>query len=262
MKIATLVIAVATPWVAEARAQSIAQRVAAVRDGVVELRYASRPGLCGDGGRSFSFGGTMWMGEMTMRDGRMEQRVCVPGPVRALIQMEEGAVRDIRVLVGEPRVGEERETRDLGVVSAASAADYFLQLAERDGGRVSNRAITAAVLADSASVWRRLLAIAHDDASRSKQTRKEAMFWLGQFAAAKLEGRPEQLGSDGGDHRDDARSSAVFALSQLRNREGIEPLVQVARTSKEAHLRRTALFWLGDSGDPRAVALFGEILGR
>jgi HEAT repeat protein len=151
---------------------------------------------------------------------------------------------------------------DLGVVSAAAAADYFLQVAERSQGRASDRAITAAVLADSTSVWRRLLAIARDDASRPKQTRREAMFWLGQFAAAKLDGQPEEIGSEGDDDRDDARSSAVFALSQLRNKEGIEPLVQVARTSKEAHIRRKALFWLGDSGDPRAVELFGEILGR
>lgn len=38
-------------------AQSIAQRVAAVRQGDVELTYAGRPGVCGDGRGSLSIGG-------------------------------------------------------------------------------------------------------------------------------------------------------------------------------------------------------------
>jgi G3E family GTPase len=123
----------------------------------------------------------------------------------------------------------------------------------------------AAVLADSASVWRRLLAIARASDSPSRQSRRDALFWLGQFAAAKLDGHGEDIAAtqqNDHDDRDDARSTAVFALSQLKDRQGIDPLVQVARTTREPHLRRKALFWLADSGDPRAVALFAEILGR
>jgi HEAT repeat protein len=54
----------------------------------------------------------------------------------------------------------------------------------------------------------------------------------------------------------------VFALSQLRGHAGVEPLLQVARTNRDPAVRRKALFWLGESGDPRAIALFREILMR
>ena len=37
-------------------------------------------------------------------------------------------------------------------------------------------------------------------------------------------------------------------------------LIRVAKTSKDPKLRRTALFWLGQSEDPAAIRLFEEIL--
>jgi HEAT repeat protein len=40
----------------------------------------------------------------------------------------------------------------------------------------------------------------------------------------------------------------------------VEPLLQVARTNRDPFVRRKAIFWLGESGDPRAIALFREIL--
>jgi HEAT repeat protein len=115
-------------------------------------------------------------------------------------------------------------------------------------------------------VWRGLLAVARDSASRPHVTRNNAAFWLSRFAAAKLDGHGEDLAASedeaGDSDGSDARSSAVFALSQLRDHEGIPPLMEVARTNKDAHLRRQALFWLGQSGDPRGLALFEEILAR
>ena len=54
--------------------------------------------------------------------------------------------------------------------------------------------------------------------------------------------------------------AAVFALSQLRGHQGVEPLLTIARTHKDPQLRQKAIFWLGQSGDPRAALLFREIL--
>jgi hypothetical protein len=245
-----------------AQAQSIAQRVRAVRDGTLELHYTSRPGVCGNGLGSFSFGRSMHVGEGVTVRGNGWYDACVPGPVRVRLQTEQGAVRVVRLDVGPSRARDTmNDVTDLGAVPAAAAADYLLDLAA-SGSNSGARAITAAVLADSASVWRRLLAIARDSSARPRSTRHEAAFWLAQFSAAKLDGRGESfLGSDEDDDRDDPRSSAIFALSQLRNHEGIEPLLQIARTNHDARLRRKALFWLGESADPRAIALFGEIMG-
>ena len=56
------------------------------------------------------------------------------------------------------------------------------------------------------------------------------------------------------------REHAVFALSQLRHDEGVPILIRVARTNRDPSIRRKALFWLGQSDDPRALGLFEEIL--
>jgi hypothetical protein len=247
---------------ARAQAPSLAQRVRAVRDGMIELRYAARPGVCGNGFGSFSIGRSMHIGDGVSVGGSGWYDSCVPGPVRVRLQAEQGAVRVVRFDVGPSRSRDAAsDVTDLGVVPAAAAAEYLLDLAASGSGSGA-RAITAAALADSASVWRRLLAIARDSSARSRSTRHEAAFWLAQFSAAKLDGRGESFViPDGDDDRDDPRSSAIFALSQLRNREGIEPLLQIARTNHDARLRRKALFWLGESVDPRAIALFGEIMG-
>jgi hypothetical protein len=246
---------------ASAGAQSIAQRVRAAGTGMVELRYATRPGVCGDGRSSFSIGERFNIGQWRsdMGDSRTW---CQPGPARVRLRIDRGTITDARVAVG-PAVRHDEQTTDLGAVSSAEAASFFLSLADSAVTEVSRHAITAAVIADSASVWRRLLAIASDSADRARSTRHEALFWVGQFAAAKLSGHGEDLAAaadeDRGD-RDDARSAAVFALSQLRGHVGVEPLLEIARSNKDPDVRRRAIFWLGESGDPRAIALFESIL--
>lgn len=245
-----------------AAAQSLAQRVAGVREGDVELHYAARAGACGDGRYVISLGRSMRFAQGGSRDSEYGM-TCLPGPVRVRLHVTDGSVSDVRTFVGPLRSTTTAPTTDLGAVPAREAAEYFLQLAATASSRTSDRAILPAVLADSASVWRALLRVAGDSGTRSRGTRTNAAFWLSRFASVKLEGHGEDLAGDEADEdpeRDDARSSAVFALSQLRDREGIPPLVQVARTNKNAHLRRQALFWLGQSGDARALALFEEIL--
>jgi hypothetical protein len=39
-------------------------------------------------------------------------------------------------------------------------------------------------------------------------------------------------------------------------------LIQVARNNRNAAVRKQAMFWLGQSQDPRAVKFFEEILLR
>jgi hypothetical protein len=237
-------------------AQGLAQRVRAAGSGIVQVRYASRPGTCGDGRRYFSLGRRTFFGEWT-GDGRAS---CVPGPARVRMRVERGTVTDVRATVG-PEVSYEERATDLGEVRSVEAASFFLSLADSASTRVTHGAITAAVLADSASVWQRLLAIASDTSRVARSTQRAALFWVGRFAAAKVTGHDEDLAAiEESDDRDDSRDAAVFALSQLRGKEGVEPLLRIARTHKDPQLRQKAIFWLGQSGDPRAVALFREIL--
>ena len=256
---AALVAARAAP---QAGAQSVAERVARVRDGTVRMSYAARPDVCGDGHGSVSFGGgrRMIRGTNIGTDGSREWEPddCEPGPARASLRVVGGAVTRVRVYVGGRwRAGLDSVT-DLGTVSAPAAADYFLSLAERAPGDAGDDAIFAATLADSAAVWPRLLRIARRDDLPSR-TRKQAVFWLGQAAGDSVAATLEPLAVDDAVDRE-VREQAVFALSQRPRDEGVPALLRIARTNRDPEIRRKALFWLGQSGDPRALSLFEELL--
>ncbi|HEX4602271.1 MAG TPA: HEAT repeat domain-containing protein, partial [Gemmatimonadales bacterium] len=60
----------------------------------------------------------------------------------------------------------------------------------------------------------------------------------------------------------DVKEQAVFALSQRPREEGVPALIRVARANPDREVRRKALFWLGQSNDPRALALFEELLTK
>src|SRR5690606_19075204 len=89
--------------------------------------------------------------------------------------------------------------------------------------------------------------------------RKAAVFWLAQAAGDKA---TEGLSSIVGDDSDEleVRKQAVFALSQIRSDQTIDALIIIARTNREPEIRKNAMFWLGQSGSPRAIAFFEKIL--
>jgi HEAT repeat protein len=67
---------------------------------------------------------------------------------------------------------------------------------------------------------------------------------------------------DDGDVDREVKEQAVFALSQQPHAEGVPALIRIARTHRDREVRRKALFWLGQSDDPRALALFEELLTK
>jgi hypothetical protein len=237
-------------------AQSLADRVASVRNDIVMFRFTARPGVCGDGEHFIRTGRNSYHGSFS--SGR-PTAPCVFGPVQVRLTVNDGAVSRVQSWVGPMRA---REARDLGVVSAPEAARYLMTIAERGPPVASAKAILPAVLADSARVWPALLAIARDMDTRSRSTRQDAMFWLSRFASGAVAGHPDDPfdDDDDGDPDEDLKSHAVFVLSQLPHGQGIEGLLQVARSSPSPRVRSKALFWLGQSGDPRAIALFESVL--
>ena len=101
-----------------------------------------------------------------------------------------------------------------------------------------------------------LLALARTDAN--PRIRGEAIFWLGhkagQKVAAAITERIEQ------DPDTEVKKRAVFALSQMPKDEGVPLLINVARTHTNPAVRKQAMFWLGQSRDPRAAEFFAEVL--
>jgi hypothetical protein len=230
-------------------AQSLESRVFAKPDAVVRISYASRPGVCGRGNNIVSIDD----GD-DERDGWASD--CERGPVRVAITVSERSVTRISTRVGGrwlPKAG----VIDIGTVSAPAASQLMLAIARR-GGKAAEDAIMPATLADSVEVWPDLIRLARTPEA-STDVRKAAVFWVGQaVAAAATAGLVEVVGDEAVNR--DVRESAVFALSQRPNGEGVPALLATARTDKDGKIRRRAIFWLGQSEDPRALAYFEEVL--
>lgn len=241
-----------------AEAQSLASRVSRVTDGIVRFSYASRPDVCGNGENNINFGN----GHTMRRDSDDDDDfyTCEYGPARVSMTIRGGAVNRIRVAVGGG--GRSRnpsaEVTDLGLVGAREAAGYLLDLAQKARGSAGGEAVFALTLADSVTPWPDLIRLARNEDIR-QETRKSAVFWLGQAAG---DAATKDLAEIAEDERGDqeVRESAVFALSQLDNDQGVPILIRIAKTNKDPEIRRKAMFWLGQSDDPRALDLFEELL--
>lgn len=245
---------------AGARSQSIGDKIASARDGTVRLSYAVRDGICGDGEtfiRDRSKGENNYIGEWNGSRGWRE-RPCEEGPARVAITKLDGSVTRVKVYVGGDWSSDASNITDLGMVSAPVAAKALVALAGRE--RRASQAIFAAIIADSAVIWPDLLAVAKNPSAASSN-RKDAIFWLSQEAGDAATKGLSDLADDEDQDRD-VRDQAVFALSQLPSDKGVPILIRLARSNKDPKVRRKALFWLGQSDDPRALALFEEILTK
>jgi hypothetical protein len=245
---------------AGAEGQGIGDRIAAAEDGTVRLAFAVRDGICGDGEtyiRDRSRGENNYIGEWSGKSG-WRNRPCDPGPARVVITKLGGSVTRVRVYVGGDWHSDGTRITDLGTVSAPAAAKALVALAGKE--RRAGQAIFAAIIADSAVVWPDLLVIAKNTGAATAN-RKDAVFWLSQEAGdAATKGLAEL--ADDEDQDREVRDQAVFAISQLPADKGVPILIRLARSNKDPKVRRKALFWLGQSDDPRALALIEEILTK
>lgn len=229
--------------------QTLASRVAGIGDGRLRLTFAARHGVCGNGGRNITI--------VSDDEDQEVESDCTPGPVRVSLRVHGGRVAEAHTYVGGRWRAPSGPATDLGTVSAPEAAAGLLALAERADADAEDL-ITAATLADSAVVWPTLLRMARRT-DLSLETRRHAVFWLSQAAGAAATRGLDSLTNDERGNLE-VRKQAVFALSQRPPDEGVPALIRVARTSPSGELRKTALFWLGQSEDPRALAVFEEIL--
>lgn len=232
-------------------AQSLVERVRQAPDGTVRLSFAAREGVCGSGPNSIT---------ITDGDGDSEwEQNCERGPVLVSLRMRGGRIAGAETHVGGRWRAGAGPVTELGVVPAREAADALFALAvqarDEDGGEL----ITAATLADSAVVWPQLLRIARDT-RLGEETRRQSVFWLGQAAGEAAARGLDSIVERGRSDDIEIRKHAVFALSQRPAEEGVPALIRVARTNRYAELRKAALFWLGQSEDPRAISLFEELL--
>jgi len=104
-----------------------------------------------------------------------------------------------------------------------------------------------------------LIRVAESDSDR--ELRKQALFWIGQKAGQRS---LEVLGNviDKSDDDTEVQKQAVFALSQRPKDEAVPLLIKIARTHPKPAVRKQAMFWLGQTGDERALEFFKEVLSK
>ena len=193
---------------------------------------------------------------------------CVPGPVRVAVSVNGGRVTRVRTSVGDSFQRTTDRVTDLGMVSPIEAASYFFSLVPRlEGmGGEKSRILLPAVLANAGDVIPQLTALARDEA-RVSDTRRQAIHWLGLLGDARV--IPTLVAfarAGGGEDSDGAKRGkkglgdvAMVALTSLDDGIGVPALIDLAGDASVA-TRRSAVFWLGQTGDPRAFAKLHNVI--
>lgn len=240
--------------ISPASGQSLAQRVASI-EGTVQVIYASRAGVCGDGrttignllGRSTYY----TSGATTDDRGNWPRRECVAGPARVAATVIGGEVTRLRAFVGPIPPSDFRTIN----ASAAEVRDWLAGVIAGGSSGVASDAMLPLILADGGNPWPALLRVARDE-TRPLGVRRAALGWLSTGVAEHL-----GLTDDGSDSDDDEmRKQAVFVLSQRPKNESVPELIELARSAKRPAARRMAIFWLGQSGDMRAADVYADLL--
>jgi HEAT repeat protein len=187
-----------------------------------------------------------------------------------------GEVTRLRTQVGGDWPQTDGRVTDVGVVPPTDASAYFLSLVprlERSVEKEMDRLLLPAVLADDPAVVTSLVSLARD-ARRTDRTRRSAVQWMGLLGDERVVPALVSFARQGGtvrgegdpgdtDHEESGgkglAQSAVSALSFLEDGAGVPALIDLARTGSSG-TRHTAVFWLGQSGDPRALRVLHEVI--
>ena len=94
------------------------------------------------------------------------------------------------------------------------------------------------------------------DPNESEDVRQQAIFFAGEA------GVPTRDLVRIYDEIDDAdfRQHLIFVLAEREDDEAIDKIVDIARNDPDPDVRRQAVFWLSETGDPRAEEILMEIL--
>jgi HEAT repeat protein len=118
-----------------------------------------------------------------------------------------------------------------------------------------NKVLFSISQAGGAENMRWLLGVARDK-TQPMELRKQALFWAGQgdVPIADL----ASLYSSITDR--EMREQVIFVYSQRDDSAAADRLLEIARRDPDPELRKKALFWLGQSSDPRAAKALQDII--
>jgi HEAT repeat protein len=251
---------------------TLPERVGRAADGVVHVQFAARAGTCGDGKDLIGYRRALFA-ESFQSIGKWDAPNCQPGPVRAALYVSGGKVTRVKTYVSGnwPRTGE--RVTDIGAVPPGEAATYFFGLIPQiERSENTGRLLLPAALADDPLAVQRLISVSRDE-SRMQNTRRQAIQWIGLLGDARVVPVLVAFARGGGattvgediDEDDEARgkkglaTTAMAALSSLDNGAGVPALIELAHNGSSG-TRSSAVFWLGQSGDPRARAALRQTI--
>ncbi len=123
--------------------------------------------------------------------------------------------------------------------------------------RVREHAVFALTQNKEPAAVQMIANVARDD--KSPRVRSQALFWLAQKAERQISEDAIRRAIEQ-DPESQVKKRAVFALTQIKNGDGVPALIEIARTNKNPVVRKEAMHWLGQSKDPRAVKFFEDVL--
>jgi hypothetical protein len=239
-----------------AKAQSLAQQVTSA-NGMVQILFPSRPTACGDGQGMLSnvFGYSQMQGDGVRWSSRNDWpgRSCVHGPVRLVLTVINGELTRTKTYVG-PLPAASNDVRTI-TASATDAAVWMSDIVARGNTRLASELVLPLVLADAPDPWPLFFKVARDE-SRSRDLRRNVMLWLSNAVSEHLGLTAARDNTDD----DELRTQAVYVLSQRPKQESVPQLIELAKSAPHASARRSAIYWLGQTGDPRAVDVYEELL--
>ncbi len=181
-----------------------------------------------------------------------------PDTMVVLYRVENKAIERVRIF--SPDCELDAGGRAIHWLDGVSPADSIALLASLVSGvdRVRSGALAAMAMHRDEVAVPALLSLARQ--SPESKVRGDALFWLAQTAGRKV--AAEITAAIDNDPDTDVKKRAVFALSQLPKDEGVPLLINVAKTNQNPAVRKQAMFWLGQSKDPRALDFFAQILAK
>lgn len=97
------------------------------------------------------------------------------------------------------------------------------------------------------------------NANEEMRRRESAVFWYGQSNGS----ADDLMAIYKGETAVPLRDKVIFALSQKRrDPRAVDHLMTIARTEKNPELRKSAVFWLSQTKDPRVGAFLQELIDR
>ena len=189
----------------------------------------------------------------------------VQGPIRlepsptvmVLVRVQAGAMTRVRSLSGDCQVDAGGlQLFWLGDANSAQSVDFLKTLVgSADSRDKSEAALSAIALHRDPAAAAAILDLAKSGTPRIRQ---RALVWIARRAESQAAGIITQAIDNDPDV--EVKRQAVFALSQLPRDEATPLLIKLARSHTHPVVRKQAMFWLGQSKDPRALTFFEEVL--